>query len=243
MTTFVRAAEWVANGSVTPPAKSDPARPRPHRVKAILITGGHEHDASFYALFAGMSDLAGLPVATPEMVFHRDLRGKYDVIIMYDFTRDLDEAGRKNLRNFVENGGGVVVLHHGLLDYQTWTWWREEAVGCSYRLQTEGKIRSSTVKDRTSFFVTPDRQHPITARLEPFHLVDEAYKRMWFSPRVQPLLVTDNPNSDPVVGWVGPSPGFRVVAVELGHGPEAFTHPTYRAFVHNAILWAAGRLK
>ena len=54
-----------------------------------------------------------------------DLRGKYDVLIMYDFTRDLDESGRKNLRDFVEAGGGVVVLHHALLNYQTWTWWSE----------------------------------------------------------------------------------------------------------------------
>jgi type 1 glutamine amidotransferase len=137
----------------------------------------------------------------------------------------------------------VVVLHHALLDYQDWPWWYQEAVGGSYRLQREGEIPSSTVKDREQFFVSPDREHPITARLPPFHLVDEAYKRMWMSSRVQPLLLTDNPNSDRVVGWVGPSAGFRVVAIQLGHGPSAFTHPTYRGLVHNAILWAAGRLK
>ena len=70
-----------------------------------------------------------LPVDTAANAFKNDLRGKYDVIIMYDFTRDLDEAGKKNLRDFVEAGKGVVVLHHALLDYQNWTWWSEEVVG------------------------------------------------------------------------------------------------------------------
>jgi type 1 glutamine amidotransferase len=65
---------------------------------------------------------------------------------------------------------------------------------------------------------------------------------MWISPRVRPLLVTDNPDSDRIVGWVGPTPRFRVVAIQLGHGPSAFKHPAYRELVHNAILWSAGRL-
>ena len=33
---------------------------------------------------------------------------------MYDFSRELDETGKKNLRDFVESGKGVVVLHHAL---------------------------------------------------------------------------------------------------------------------------------
>ena len=44
---------------------------------------------------------------------------------------------------------------------------------------------------------------------------------MWISPRVRPLLTTDNPNSDPILAWVGPCP-LRVVAIQLGHGPSAF---------------------
>jgi type 1 glutamine amidotransferase len=78
--------------------------------------------------------------------------------------------------------------------------------------------------------------------IDPFHLVDEAYKRMWYSAGIHPLLVTDNPSSDKVLAWIGPGAGFRVVAIQLGHGPSAFSHPAYRALVHNAILWSAGRI-
>jgi type 1 glutamine amidotransferase len=240
--TFARGTEWAATGKVTLPAELGLPRTGAGAVRGLVITGGHEHETSFYKLFDGYSDLAGMPVATSAMAFQKELRGKFDVLIMYDFSRDLDATGKQNLRNFVESGKGVVVLHHALLNYQEWPWWYKEAVGGSYRLKTEGSIPSSTVKDNQQFFVTPQREHPITAGVEPFHIVDEAYKRMWFSPEIRPLLVTDNASSDRVLAWIGPTASFKVVAIELGHGPSAFNHPAYRALVHNALLWSAGRL-
>ncbi len=240
--TFARGTEWAATGKVTLPPDIGLPRPRAGAVRGLVITGGHEHETSFYKLFDGYKDLAGMPVSTSAEAFKKDLRGKYDVLIMYDFSRDLDATGKQNLRDFVESGNGVVVLHHALLNYQEWPWWYKEVVGGSYRLKTEGNVLSSTVKDKQQFFVTPQREHPITAGMDPFHLVDEAYKRMWFSPAIRPLLVTDNPNSDRVLAWIGPGARFRVVSIQLGHGPSAFNHPSYRALVHNAILWSAARL-
>jgi type 1 glutamine amidotransferase len=243
ITTFARGAEWAATGTVTLSAGLGLPRPNPDAVRALLITGGHDHETSFYALFDGHKDLAGTPVTTSTAAFHSDLRGKYDVLIMYDFSRDLDQAGQKNLRAFVESGKGIVVLHHALLDYQEWPWWYDEVVGGSYRLKSEGGAPSSTVKNNQQLFVTPALVHPITSGIGPFHIVDETYKRMRFSPRVRPLLVTDNSESDRALAWIGPCKTSRVVAIQLGHGPSAFGHPSYRTLVHNAILWSAGRIK
>ncbi|SRR5579883_477829 len=216
---------------------------RADAVRGLLITGGHDHETSFYTLFHGYEDLARMPVSSSAMAFQNDLRGKYDVLIMYDFSRDLTDTGKKNLRDFVESGKGVVVLHHALLNYQTWPWWYEDVVGGSYRLRREGDIPSSTVKLDQKIFVAPVEKHPITRHLEPFHVMDETYKHMWFSRKVRPLLITDNPNGDRFLAWIGPCATSRVVAIQLGHGPTVFSHPSYRALVHNAILWAAGRLK
>jgi type 1 glutamine amidotransferase len=241
--TFARGTEWAATGSVTLSSDLGLDRPEAGAVRGLVITGGHDHEASFYTLFDGYKDLAGMPVLPSTAAFERDLRSKFDVVVMYDFSRDLDEAGRKNLRAFVESGKGVVVLHHALLNYQGWPWWYEEVVGGRYRLKSEGSIPSSTVKDRQDMFVTMERAHPITSGISPFHIVDETYKRMWISDKVQPLLSTDNPNSDRYLAWVGPCTTSRVVAIQLGHGNSAFRHPSYRALVHNAVLWAAGRIK
>ncbi|WP_422925717.1 ThuA domain-containing protein [Singulisphaera sp. PoT] len=241
-TVLARGTEWAATGNVTLPV-DNPAPPKsPDAIRGMVINGGHDHETAFYSLFDGYKDLNWLPVIASATAFQKDLRGKYDVLIMYDFTRDLDDNGKKNLRDFVESGGGVVVLHHALLNYQKWTWWYQDVVGGSYRLAREGTTPSSSVKDGEHMFVTPkDETHPILAGIAPFHIVDESYGRMYISPKVRPLLTTENPNSTPVVAWIGPDPKFKVVAIQLGHGHTAFANPTYRRLVHNAILWASGK--
>lgn len=242
ITTFARGTEWAATGHVTLAPELGPPGPRPDAVRALLITGGHDHETAFYTLFEGYNDLAWLPVASSTTAYQSDLRPRYDVVIMYDFSRDLDEKGKKNLREFVESGKGIVVLHHALLNYQEWPWWYEEVVGGRYRLKSEKNAPSSTVKDRQQIYVRLADEHPVTAGISPFHIVDETYKRMWFSPRIKPLLTTDNPNSDRALAWVGPCASSRVIAIQLGHGHTAFGHPSYRALVHRAILWSAGRI-
>src|SRR6185312_15048585 len=199
--------------------------------------------AAFYALFDGYRELDRLPVDTAASAFQKDLRDKYDVVIMYDFTRDLDATGRKNLRDFAEAGKGIVVLHHALLNSQKWSWWSEEVVGGRYRLQREGQAPSSSVKDNQSIFVMPAEPHPVLHGIGPFHIIDEAYKNLYMSPRIRPLLKTDNPTSDTNLAWIGPCATSRVVAIQLGHGRSAFDHPAYRTLVHNAVLWTAGKLK
>jgi type 1 glutamine amidotransferase len=216
-----------------------PAQPAASTIKALLITGGHDHEAAFYSIFDGYKELKTLPILTSADAFKTDLRGKYDVVIMYDFSRNLDDIGKKNLREFVESGGGIVVLHHALLNYQDWIWWDDDAVGGSYRLTNP----SSSVKNDQQIFATPVGDHPITAGIAPFHIQDEAYKNLRMSPKIRPLLTTDNPTCDKNLAWVGPHDGYRVVAIQLGHGRSAFENPSYRALVHNAILWAAGKTK
>jgi type 1 glutamine amidotransferase len=242
ITTFARGVQWAASGDVTLPA--DLGRPHPHAdaVRALLITGGHDHVAEFYGIFDGYRDLAPIAVGASGTAFQKDLRENYDVLITYDFSRDLDETGRKNLRDFLESGKGLVVLHHALLSYQGWPWWYEEVVGGRYRLAGDGKNPSSTYKLDQQMFITP-RRHPITAGIAPFQITDETYKRMWISPKVTPLLTTDNPSSDPTIAWVSPYEKSKVVYVQLGHGHGSFDHPSFREIVHNAILWTAGRIK
>ena len=240
---LARSGEWAASGAVTLPAALGPPGPSAGAVKALLVTGGHDHEAAFYSLFNGHEDVDWMPVDTAANAFKKDLRSKYDVIVMYDFTRDLDDAGKKNLRDFVESGKGVVVLHHALLNYQTWTWWSEDVVGGRYRLQRESGQPSSSVKDDQQIYVRPAGPHPVLTGINPFHITDEAYKNLYMSPRITPLLTTDNPTSDASLAWIGPCETSRVVAIQLGHGHSAFGHPAYRALVHNAVRWAANVTK
>jgi type 1 glutamine amidotransferase len=241
-TTFLRGTEWAASAAVTLPPEIGLPGPKEGGLRVLVITGGHDHEASFYGLFDGYQDIGWVPVTNSQLAFQNDLRPKYDVLVMYDFTRDMGEKERKNLQDFVESGKGVVVLHHGVLNYQKWPWWYEEVVGGRYRLEQEGGIPNSTVKMNQEHLITPVAGHPITTGIGPFHVTDETYRGLYISPNIKPLLTTDNRNSDPVVGWIGPCTTSKVVYIQLGHDHSPFRHPSYRALVHNSILWSAGKL-
>jgi type 1 glutamine amidotransferase len=133
-------------------------------------------------------------------------------------------------------------LHHAVLNNQKWPWWFEEVVGGRYRLEHEGDIPNSTVKMGEHHWITPAGPHPITDGVGPFHVIDETYRGLWISPKIQPLLKTTNRTSDPVVGWIGPCTTSRVVYLQLGHDHSPFRHPAYQALVRNSILWSAGKL-
>ncbi|HZT30457.1 MAG TPA: ThuA domain-containing protein [Bryobacteraceae bacterium] len=227
---FVRGAEWAATGTVTRPAKA-PAGPR-----LLVVTGGHEYETSFYSLFTGYS---WTHAVSNEAAFKKDIRPDYDVLVLYDLEQDLSENARKNLREFVEGGRGLVVLHHAIADYTAWPWWYREVVGGKYLLKAEEGLPASTYKHDQELIVRPVAQHPVVAGIGEFHLVDETYKGMWISPAVQVLLKTDHPTSDGPVAWISPYTKSRVVFIQLGHDHAAHQHPTYRALVANAITWAA----
>ncbi len=96
--------------------QSEPS-PQPGQVRMLVVTGGHDFETSFFTIFEGYDDLAWSRVASNQEAFRFDLRPRYDVLVLYDMSNDLDEAGKRNLKDFVEAGKGVVVLHHAILDY------------------------------------------------------------------------------------------------------------------------------
>jgi len=240
VTTFVRGAEWAATGSVTLPARIDPARPQTKQTKVLVVTGGHEYDTSFYSLFEGYDGLAWDHAASNHVALKEDIRPRYDVVVLYDMTQEITDAERKNLRDFLESHKGLVVLHHALADYNWWPWWYEEVVGGRYLLKPYGDTPGSTYKHDEEIFVQPVSKHPVMAGIGAMHLWDETYKRLWISPGVTVLLRTDNPTSDGPVAWVSPYTKSRVVTIQLGHDRLAHIYPAYRKLVKNAIEWAAG---
>lgn len=235
MVTFARGVEWAASGAVTLPPAPRPETD-PGALRVLVTTGGHAHETTFYEVFNGQRDLA-VTVDPQPAAYKRDLRKRYDVLVLYDMAEDLNEAQRRNLRDFVEAGKGIVVLHHAILDFAgSWPWWYEEVVGGRY-------LPTSTYKHGEALTVTHAAPHPITKGLAPMHVVDETYKGMWISPKNTVLLKTDNPTSDGPMAWVSPYEKSRVVYIALGHGHESHEHPGYRQLVRNAILWSAGKLK
>ncbi|MDW8130636.1 MAG: ThuA domain-containing protein [Bryobacterales bacterium] len=237
--TLARGAEWAATGAV---AASAPARD-PSAVRALVVTGGHSYDPTFYRAFEGDERIRATIYPHPGP-FQRDLRKSWDVLVLYDMVQEdhIGEEAKKNLRNFVESGRGLVVLHHALASYQGWSWWSAEVVGGKYLLRAEGDRPASTYQHDVELQVEPVAKHPVLSGVGRMHIWDETYKGMWISPKNTVLLRTDHPGSDGPVAWVSPYEKSRVVVIQLGHDRKAHLHPGWQLLVRNAILWTAGRL-
>jgi type 1 glutamine amidotransferase len=169
------------------------------------------------------------------------MRKSVDVLVLYDMA-DMDgEVERRHLREFLEAGKGMVVLHHAIIDNQHWPWWYEEVVGGRYLLQPEGNQRASTYQHDVKLKIRPAAPHLITEGIGQFEIVDEVYNYMWRSPNSRVLLEADQPLGVKAVAWIGPWEESRVVVILLGHGREAHENPQFRKLLRNAILWAAGK--
>ncbi|MCS7043130.1 MAG: ThuA domain-containing protein [Bryobacteraceae bacterium] len=242
LVSFVRGVEWAATGAVTLGTRLDLNPKDPDAVRVLLVTGGHDHEASFYEVLEGHRDIR-VNVDPHPVAFRHDLRKLYDVLVLYDSIQveHLPESHRENLRAFVESGKGAVLLHHAIVDFAGWEWWWREVAGGLYVLQAREGMPASRYLHDVELVVEPVGGHPITRELPPMRLFDETYKGVWRRPDVVPLLRTTHPTSDEVIGWVSPYAKSRIVFLQPGHGRETHELPWYRRLVRQAVLWAAGR--
>jgi hypothetical protein len=239
---FTRGAEWAATGTVTLSPEGILPHPGPPPLRVLVVTGGHSYATTFYTIFEGADDLHWNHALSNHEAYRRDIRKDYDVLVLYDFTSEITEAEKTNLRNFAEAGKGIVVLHHAIADYQDWEWWYKEVVGGKYLLKADGALPASTFKDNQEACVRAVIRHPVTSHIGTMHLWDETYKGMWISPDVKVLLQSDAPTSDGPVAWISPYTKSRVFYIQLGHGESAHLYPAYRTLVQDAIRWTSGRL-
>ena len=238
---FARGVEWAATEKVSLPASISLDPKNQDALRVMLVTGGHDHEQSFYAVLDGLRDLR-VTVNPHPAAFNGNLAKSYDCIVMYDYyVQELPDVQQKNLQEYLESGKGIVVLHHAIANYQKWPFWWRDVVGGRYLLQDEPPAKGSTYLHDQDLEVTPVGEHPIVKGLPPMYIHDETYKGMWHAEGLHVLLKTNHPTSDEPLAWIGPWTKSRVVYIALGHGREAHENPWYRELVHRAIVWTAGR--
>jgi uncharacterized protein len=210
-------------------------------IHLLVVTGGHDYPTSFYTVFE-QDGLAWDHATSNEDAFKKDLRGRYDAIVLYDASSTISPEAQTHFREFVESGGGLVVLHHAIISYQDSDWFRDLAGGRYFLAPQDGHQPSTYLHgvDMNVRVVTP---HPITRGLSLTRIHDETYKGMWIAPTSTVLLATDNDTSDSPLAWVSAYKPARVVYIQLGHGTEAHKDPGYRALVKNALSWVSKRLE
>ncbi len=240
VTALARGTEWAASGKVSLPAAVELHPYRADAVRVLVLTAGHDHEPSFYAFLDNDPRLKVTIDATGDF-FQSDLRTRFDVALFYNMKDDFDENRRRNLKDFVESGKGIVLVHHSIASFRTWDWWWQQVAAGKYFEKAEPGHPASSYRHDIDITAVPVADHPVSKGVGPMQLFDEGYRNMWVSPEVTVLYKTKHPDADPALAWISPYPKARVVYIQPGHGKPTHDNPQWRLLVKNAVFWTAGR--
>jgi len=254
-------------------------------LQCLVAVRGHPFDrTAFDAMFQAMEGISATMVDQPAaglLMNPHAMRG-FDALVLYDMPGldfeagegapaylDPPEAVRRGFKALLEDGKGVVALHHALAGWPTWPEFHEW-IGGQF-LYHPGEVRGHIVCDSgyahdVSYDAEVVADHPVTAGLPPrFSLTDEPYLAQIFVDEVTPLLRADlpftrdrffsadlavrgrmyaregwgHPPGCNLVGWTKQAINSRLVYLQPGDGLSAYDNPHYRRLVENAIRWVA----
>lgn len=229
---------------LVPSAIAETPADKPAPIRLLVITGGHPFDPRFYALFEGHENIEWdkkTQTSQPCAAYTPGFADAYDVVLLYDFVFDISDAQKKAFEDAFGDGRGLIVLHHALCSHPGWPKYREIAGGQFLFEPRDGLEKSIFTGGINMTYVAAKSDHPITLGLEPIKVVEEPYKNVYMAPDDQPLLVSENAESDHVVAWTRNYRKSRVVGIVPGHGGDIFVDPNYRKFMAQAIEWAAAK--
>ena len=216
------------------------------KIKVVIVTGGHDFDREpFFGLFDSFTNIEYVEsVQSDESELFEDISGwDYDVIVLYNMTQEISPRRQENFVKLLEDGVGVVAIHHSIGAFRGWPEYKRIIGSRFYPEETqEGGVvhKALSYKHDVDFEVyVEDWQHPVTRGLRDFLIHDETYKGCVFEPDNHVLLTTNHPTSDEPVCWVRNYANSRVCCIMMGHDGGAYFDQNYRWLVGQAVCWSA----
>lgn len=212
--------------------------------KVAVVTGGHQYDVlNFHRLFRSlegldvyiqhMDDFASSPV---------EVRDAYDSVVFYIMLMDTPAAEglpwyagnpKEALEHLGSTKQGIVVLHHAILAYPQWSVWNE-LVGIGDR------SFDYHIGEKPHVHVA-DGDHPITAGLSDWEMIDETYTMADAGEDSRVVLTVDHPKSMKTIAWTRTYRNSPVFCYQNGHDNDTWANPNFREVLRRGILWSAGR--
>ena len=211
-------------------------------LQVAVVTGGHDFDKRpFKDMLKHLDGMAcALLEQKDDAEFLEDISSwDYDVVVLYNMSKKITDKRKQNFLKLLDKGVGIVVLHHAVANFPDWPEYAD-IIGAHYYLDdTPPHGRSQYKHDVTIPVAIANPDHPVTRGVQPFELVDEVYSNYDFLPGSEVLLTTTQPDSAKVLAHAKTTKNSRLVYIQLGHGPQAFSDKNYLQLLHNAILWTA----
>jgi len=146
---------------------------------------------------------------------------------------ELSSRAREELLNFFAKGRGMLALHAAPICFDDWPEFRR-ILGAWWEW---GHSDHAPLQDH-KIHIRSD-QHPITKGLEDFIIKDELYTNppLRILDSVEPLVdAVWEKVSHPIL-WLRKYGQSRICYNAMGHGVEAFEHPTNRILLQRAAMW------
>ncbi len=247
----------------TGPANTGPSQParsieEPHVPHLLVYTtsAGFEHDvvrrpaadelSLVERVLVDLGEEGGfkaVPTRDPAQ-FERAALARYDAVLFYTTGElPLSEAQRAAFLDFVRDGKGFIGVHCATDTFYDWPAYGE-MVGAYF----DGHPWHEKVRVRVE-----DASSPATRYLDPtFEITDEIYqfRAPYDRKRLHVLLSLDTNSVDAkkdgvkrtdgdfALGWTHTEGKGRVFYSALGHRPEVWADPRFRAFLRGGIAWA-----
>lgn len=218
-------------------------------VKKILIVTGQDHPghkwketAPVLAEAIGKDPRLDVKISETPAALASPGLDHYDVIVLHFMNWEQPDPGqqaRQNLKRFVENGKGLVLVHFACGAFQQWPEFRNIA-GRVWDPQRRAHDPFGTFHVEIA-----DPRHPITKEIQPFDTTDELYTCLAGDRPIHVLATArskvDNKNYP--MAFIFDYGKGRVFHSVLGHDAPALKNPPVAKLFRRATAWAAGLLK
>jgi uncharacterized protein len=212
-------------------------------VKIMLVTGGHSYDTiRFFQLFDALEGVEYEHFLQPE-ANHAIARGAaedFDVLVFYDMWREISEPEKLAYLNLTRNGKPMLFLHHALVSYQEWPQF-EKLLGGRYVEKRRGipEDELSTYEHDVWVYIQPAGNHPVTKGFGSLRFFDEVYGNFRVSENVIPILTTNHPLSERIIGWENRFNKSTVIYLQPGHDSRTYETSDYRRLLLQAVNYLA----
>jgi uncharacterized protein len=215
------------------------------KLKVLIVTGGHDFDKkSFFEMFDSFKDIGYKELTHPNAYGQLDKAdpSTFDAVVFYDMPATIIEEEKDVFYKLVKEGKGLLFLHHSICSLQDWMEYESFTGGKYYEKKKNEIFGASSYQHDVRFVIhVVAPPHPVTAGMKDFEILDEVYGNLEVLPDVQPLLSTDNPKSNKLIGWAFKNDKSRIVYIEPGHDKSAFFNPSYQQLIQNAIAYVSAK--
>ncbi|MGQ9504310.1 MAG: ThuA domain-containing protein [Thermogutta sp.] len=217
-------------------------------VRCLIVTGedypGHKWQETTPVLKSALERQGRIKVDVAEdiKVLRTGRLMDYDVLVMHFKNYDPTVPGREGLEQlakFVQQGGGVVLVHFACGAFQEFKDDFVKIAGRVWNPQLRGHDPHGTFTVRIV-----DPEHPISHGMKDFETVDELYTCLDGDIPIHLIAVARSKvdGRDYPMAFVLEVGQGRVFHCVLGHNPQAFAAPQVQQLFERGCLWAAHKL-